>query len=289
MAQKVFPLGEKSPAALRLRSDATPTLRLHSDSASAAGIAVQTDTTELPNDPLVFNVSEPTLIGYPANPSTPNGASIIICPGGGFYYEHIKTEGTDVAKWLNSKGITVFVLQYHLVHCESALPLKERDEKRKDTTGFVRLVSAVVPQAISDAKQAITYVRRHAKEWGLSPDRIGIMGFSAGGALAVASAFDFTSDNKPNFIVPIYAYVPPTLTITVGGQTPPIFIAAASDDEYHLVPASIDLYNKWLKAGRTAELHIYSRGGHGFGMNKKAQPSDTWIDRFEEWFRAEGL
>lgn len=251
--------------------------------------AAQTDTTELPGDPLLFNVSAPALAYYHAKPSTRNGAAVIVCPGGGFYYLHIKTEGADVAQWLTAKGIAVFVLQYRLVHCETNLPLKERDGKRRDTGGFVRLVAPVIPQAIEDAKLSIAYVRKHAAEWGLSPNRIGIMGFSAGGALAVASAFDFTSENKPDFIAPIYPYVPPTLKLTVDEQTPPVFIAVATDDDYHLVPTSIDLYTKWLQGGRPAELHIYSKGGHGFGMNKNNQPSDTWINRFEEWFRTQGL
>jgi acetyl esterase/lipase len=249
----------------------------------------QTDTISNSNDPLLFNVSEPMLMYFPADPAVRNGLSVIICPGGGFYYLHIKTEGIDVAKWLNSKGISAFVLQYRLVHCETGFPMKERDEKRKDTPGFIKLVAPVIPLSIADAKQSIAYVRRHAKEWGLSPDKIGILGFSAGGTLAVASALDFNSENRPYFIAPIYPYVPPFLSMNIVKETPPLFIAAASDDEYHLVPTSINLYNKWLTAGRPAELHIYSKGGHGFGMNKQAQPSDTWVERFDDWLRGEGL
>jgi len=289
MAQKALPLREQQMPNSRETNNPSGNNKPLAQPGSPEKNTAQTDTTELPGDPLLFNVSEPLLIYYPAHPATRNGASVIVCPGGGFYYEHIKTEGTDVAKWLNAKGIAVFILQYHTVHCETTLPVKERGEKRQDTTGVIRLLSAVVPQAIADAKQSIAYVRKHAAEWDLSPNRIGIMGFSAGGTLAVACAFDFINENKPDFIAPIYPYVPPTLNMNIGNQTPPVFIAAASDDEYHLVPASIDLYSRWLKAGRPAELHIYSKGGHGFGMNRKDQPSDSWINRFEEWFRTEGL
>jgi acetyl esterase/lipase len=247
------------------------------------------DSTELKGDPLVFNVAQPVLDFYPAKPNVSNGTSVIICPGGGFYYLHIKTEGTDVANWLNKRGISAFVLKYRLVHCDTNYPLKERDEKRKDTAGFVKLVSPLVPLAIADAKQAIAYVRQHATQLGVSPDKIGLMGFSAGGTLATASAFEYTKENRPDFVAPIYPYVPPMLSMNVVKDTPPLFIAAASDDDYHLVPASINLYKRWLEAGASAELHIYSKGGHGFGMNKQDQPSDTWIERFADWLQVQRL
>ena len=107
--------------------------------------------------------------------------------------------------------------------------------------------------------------------------------------MAAASAFNYSSANKPDFLVPIYPYVPPNLPTTVESDAPPLFIAAATDDGYHLVPMSIALYSKWLATGHSAELHIYSRGGHGFGMNKQHQPSDTWIDRLGDWLQVQGL
>ena len=144
--------------------------------------------------------------------------------------------------------------------------------------------------AIEDGKQAIIYVRKHAKEFNISPDKIGIMGFSAGGALATASCFGYTEVNKPDFVAAIYPYVPPFLgPAPVPKDAPPLFIAAATDDDYHLVPMSIALYQRWLTAGLPAEIHIYSKGGHGFGMNKQNQPSDTWIDRFAEWLNIQRL
>ncbi len=159
----------------------------------------------------------------------------------------------------------------------------------KDTANVGKLFAPLVPLAIADAKQAIAYVRKHATELGVAPDKVGIIGFSAGGTLAVASVFDYTTENHPDFVAPIYAYVPPVLASAVLKDAPPIFIAAATDDELHLVPMSINLYNKWLAAGLSAEIHIYSKGGHGFGMNKQGQPSDTWIDRFGDWLQVQGL
>lgn len=249
----------------------------------------QTDSIGIPNDLLVYNVVQPSLIYFPADPSLANGSSVIICPGGSFCYLHVDTEGSEVAKWLNKKGVSAFVLKYRLVHSETNHPMAERIAKSKDTARFNELVRPLAPLAIKDAKQAIVYLRKHATDFGVSPNQIGIMGFSAGGALAVASAVDYTNENRPEFVASIYAYVPSFLLKTLQKDEPPIFKCAASDDDLHLVPMSIDLYNKWLSAGLSAEMHIYSKGGHGFGMKKKGQPSDEWIERFGDWLRAQGL
>jgi acetyl esterase/lipase len=249
----------------------------------------QKDSVEFPGDLLVYNVAKPTLTFFPADPAIANGTTVIICPGGSFCYLHVNTEGADVARWLNRKGVSAFVLEYRLVHSETNLPVKEKNDRVKDTAIAKKLFTALVPLAIADAKQAIIYVRSHAALFGITPNKIGIMGFSAGGTLATAAAFGYTPENKPDFLVPIYAYVPPALSMTMQTDAPPIFIAAASDDELHLVPMSINLYNKWLAAGISAELHIYSKGGHGFGMNRQGQPSDTWIDRFGDWLAIQGL
>lgn len=249
----------------------------------------QTDSLNKPGDTLVYNVVQPTLTYFPADPSIANGTSVIICPGGSFCYLHINTEGIDLAKWLNKKGVSAFVLKYRLVHSETHHPMKELSDKMKDTGNFVKLFAPLVPLAMADAKQAITYVRQHSTQLGIAPDKIGILGFSAGGTLATASLFDYTIENRPDFGAPIYAYVPPALPMTVMKDAPPIFIVAATDDELHLVPMSINLYNRWLASGHSAEIHIYSKGGHGFGMNKQHQPSDTWIERLGDWFQVLGL
>jgi len=159
----------------------------------------------------------------------------------------------------------------------------------KDPKNAAALVGPLLPLAIADARASIVYVRQHAAELGVAPNRIGIMGFSAGGTLAAASVFNYTVENRPDFVAPIYPYVPPGQLTEVMKDAPPMFVAAASDDELHLVPMSITLYNEWLAAGHSAEIHIYSKGGHGFGMNVQHQPSDSWIDRFGEWLEVQGL
>jgi acetyl esterase/lipase len=248
----------------------------------------QEDSTNKPTDPLVFNVVQPSLTFFPADRSTANGTSVIICPGGSFIYLHIHTEGIDLAKWLNKRGVSAFVLKYRLAHCETDNPLNEKNERIKDSS-LTGLVTPIIPMAIADAKQAIAFVRNHAAELGVDSNRIGIVGFSAGGALAVASAFDYTHENRPDFVVPIYAFVPPSLPMHILPDEPPLFIAAASDDDLHLVPMSVNIYNKWLASGHSAEMHIYAHGGHGFGMKRLGLPSDTWMDRFGDWLMAQGL
>ena len=248
----------------------------------------QVDSSSIPGDPLTYNIVQPVLLFFPADPALANGTSAISCPGGSFCYLHTKTEGSDVAEWLNKKGVSAFILLYRVVHSETTHPMQEKTERMKDTARSRRLLTPILPMAIADAKQALLYTRQHAAELGISPDRIGIIGFSAGGALATASAFNYSSTNKPGFVVPIYPYVPPNLPMTVESDAPPLFIAAATDDDYHLVPMSIALYSKWLASGHSAELHIYSKGGHGFGMNKQHQPSDTWIDRLGDWLQLQG-
>ena len=241
------------------------------------------------NDPLAYNVVEPVLTFFPADPAIANGTAVIICPGGSFCYLHTKTEGSDVAEYLNKKGVSAFVLKYRVIHSETDHPVKEKNTRIRDTSNARKLSAAIIPLALADGKQAIVYVRQHAREWDLNPDKIGMMGFSAGGALTGVSAFDTAVTSRPDFVASIYAYIPPFVPKTAQKDAPPLFVAAASDDELHLVPMSLDIYSKWLAAGRSAELHIYSKGGHGFGMNRQNQPSDTWIDRFGDWLQVQGL
>jgi acetyl esterase/lipase len=124
---------------------------------------------------------------------------------------------------------------------------------------FPKQVAPIVPLGIADARAALAYVREHAVEYHVSPQRIGIMGFSAGGTLASAAAFNYTAANKPDFDAPIYAYVPPDLLSKIPDDAPPMFIAAATDDQLGLAPHSVELYNKWLASKHSAELVCASK------------------------------
>jgi acetyl esterase/lipase len=237
---------------------------------------------------VVTNVSQPTLTVYAAAPAVANGTAVVIAPGGGFHALSINSEGVDVAKWLTARGVTAFVLKYRLVPTGDdgvqEFVAKFRDRKKMDEDN-----AAVIPLAIADGLAAVTYVRKHATELGISPARIGLMGFSAGGTVTSAVAFNYTAESRPDFVVPIYAYLAPVKETAVPKDAPPMFVAAATDDQFGLAPDSISLYNKWQAAGKSVELHMYSKGGHGFGMKKQNLPSDQWIDRFGDWLQVQGL
>ena len=233
-------------------------------------------------DALIYNVSNPTLTVYPADPSKSTGTAIIVCPGGGFYILAAVHEGTDVAQWLNQRGVTVFLLKYRLGQSLTGNPGKELGENMKKSD-FVEKVTPIIGLSIADGRKAIEYVRAHAAEYGVSPNRIGIIGFSAGGTVAASSAFNYNAENRPDFVGAIYAYMPPSLQGSVPADAPPMFIAGATDDDLGLAPHSVELYSKWLSAKKPAELHMYQKGGHGFGMHQQNIPTDTWIERFGDW------
>jgi acetyl esterase/lipase/lysophospholipase L1-like esterase len=238
-------------------------------------------------DELIYNVSHPTLTVYAADPSIATGTAVIVCPGGGFYILSENSEGVDVARWLNQKGITVFLLKYRLAQSMTANPGKELGEAMKKPD-FADIVKPIIPLSVADGKAAIAYVRSRAVDYNIDPQRIGIIGFSAGGTVAASSAFNYTAENKPDFVAPIYAYMPPYLQGKIADDAPPMFLCAATDDGLGLASHSVDLYSKWLASKHIAELHLYQKGGHGFGMNKQNIPTDTWIDRFGDWLKLNG-
>jgi len=240
------------------------------------------------NTKVVYNVSRPTLTVFTPDASVANGTAVIICPGGAFHALSINSEGFDVASWLVKKGIVCFVLKYRLAHSLTDDPVKEVMDK-SGKKEFNDENAAVIPLEIADGRTAIVYVRKHASEYRISPDRIGIIGFSAGGTVTASTAYNYTAENRPDFVAPIYAYMPEFLQGTVPNDAPPMFLAAATDDQLGLAPHSVDLYNKWVAAKHSAELHLYAKGGHGFGMRTQNIPTDTWIDRFADWLNAQGF
>jgi acetyl esterase/lipase len=237
---------------------------------------------------VVANVTQPTLTAYLPPPVSANGTAVIICPGGGFHFLSINSEGVDVAKWLNAKGVAAFVLRYRLVPTgEDAV--KELMGKIGDLKRMEKDSAAFVPLAIADGLAAVSYVRKHASEFGISPQRVGIMGFSAGGTVTSAVAYQYTPENRPDFVAPIYPYLGAIKEAPTPGDAPPLFVAAATDDQLGLAPDSVKIYSAWIAAKKPAEIHIFSKGGHGFGMRKQNLPSDQWIDRFGDWLQAQGL
>ena len=240
------------------------------------------------NTKIVYNVSKPTLTIFQPESSKANGTAVVIAPGGGFHALSINSEGLDVAKWLVEKGITCFVLKYRLVHSLTNDPVTELSAKMGKKE-FDEDVSKVLPLCIADGRNAIAWVRKHAAEYNVAPNRIGIMGFSAGGTVTSSALFNYTKDNRPDFAAPVYPFFPSAMIGTIANDAPPIFIVTASDDGLQLAPHSVELYSKWLSSKRDAELHMYARGNHGFGMRKQNLPTDNWIERFYEWLGMQGL
>ncbi|MES2518600.1 MAG: alpha/beta hydrolase [Bacteroidota bacterium] len=238
------------------------------------------------NTKVVYNVSSPTITAY--LPEKPNGTSVIIAPGGAFHTLSIDNEGTDVAKWLNSKGVTAFVLKYRVAHSLTDDPVKELMPKMANFKALDEENATVVPLATQDGLTAVKYVRDHAKELNLDPKKIGFMGFSAGGTLTMSVIYSADDSNRPNFVAPIYAYENAIIGTNMPQEKTPIFIAVAGDDQLGFMPHSINIYRKWFDAKQPAELHIYEKGGHGFGMRKTGISTDGWIDNFGNWLKMQG-
>jgi len=229
------------------------------------------------NTPLgavVFNVVTPTLTIYLPERTKATGTGIIVAPGGAFVALAIDMEGQDVARWLQSKGIAAFVLKYRIIekHGEGIPPDLNMDEAGK--------------YGIADGIQALKVVRQNAAEWGISPDRVGIMGFSAGAMVASGALLQQDAAARPNFAAPIYGG-PFGVMPAIPAKLPPIFLAWAQDDPY--ADALIRFYDSLKSAGHKPEAHIFSAGGHGFGMRKQGTSSDHWIDEFYYWLEAQGF
>jgi acetyl esterase/lipase len=238
------------------------------------------------NTEVVSNITKPTLTLYRAVAGG-NGTAVVVCPGGGFMALSVNSEGIAVAKWLADRGVTAFVLKYRVVHTgEDAT--EEFRTRFSDRKGFDEFVAKTEPLSIADGLAAVAYVRKHASDWGIFADRVGIIGFSAGGTVTAGVGFRYAPEGRPAFLAPIYAAVSILKDDSVPPDAPPMFLAAATDDGLGLAPDSISLYNKWAGAHKSVELHMYATGGHGFGMKKQGFPSDEWIDRFADWLGQNG-
>lgn len=230
------------------------------------------------NTPLgtvVFNVTTPTLTAYLPEKSKATGTGIIIAPGGAFVALAMDVEGITVARWLQERGIAAFVLKYRLME-------KKGDGIPKDLNP-----DEASKYGIADAIQALKLVRQHAAEWGVAPDKVGILGFSAGGAVASGALLQPDAAARPNFAGIIYG-APFGVMPAIPENLPPIFMAWSQDDSLTLKPV-VAFYNALTSSGHKPEAHIYSAGGHGFGMMPHGTTSDHWIEEFYWWLQAQKL
>jgi acetyl esterase/lipase len=254
------------------------------------------------NQKMVRNVVTPTLTLYLPDPAKATGAAVIVAPGGGFRFLSWQTEGTEVAEWLAAHGVAAFVLKYRVIYTGAtkeefqkavmAMIAEISESMKPENTGKPggdlnnnKAFSDAELKGIEDGKQAVWLVRKQASKWGIKPNKVGIIGFSAGGMVTLGVAMSSDPESRPDFAGAIYA---PWSGGIVPPDAPPMFVLAAADDKL-AAPGSIMTYNNWIAAGRQAELHIYSKGGHGFGMQKKGLPVDNWIERFGDWMKAQGL
>jgi acetyl esterase/lipase len=192
------------------------------------------------------------------------------------------SEGLEVARWLAAHGVAAFVLKYRLV----PTPPTTEDFMAQVQRIFVdplwvrALAQRYAPLAIADGRQAVTLMRQHAAEWGIAPDRIGMLGFSAGGRVTAGVALEHDECSRPDFAAVIYGALWDKLDVP--SDAPPLFVLVANDDAI-AVGDSLDLFAAWRSAGHPVDLHVFSEGGHGFGMNQQGLPSDNWNELFASW------
>ncbi|MCU1243955.1 MAG: hypothetical protein JWO71_4681 [Candidatus Acidoferrum typicum] len=231
--------------------------------------------TNTPIGAVVSSVVAPTLTVYLPERAKVTGTGIIIAPGGAFVRLAIDLEGNDVARWLQSKGIAAFVLKYRII------------EKRQEGIPADLNMDEAGKYGIADGIQALKVVRQHAAEWGISPDRVGFMGFSAGAMVSSGALLQQDAAARPNFAAPIYGG-PFGVMPAIPAKLPPIFLAWAQDDAL-AADYVVRFYDALKSAGHNPEAHIFSAGGHGFGMKKHGTSSDHWIDEFYYWLEAQGF
>jgi dienelactone hydrolase len=235
------------------------------------------------NDEYKFqNISIPTIqVFLPERSSKPTTA-MVVCPGGGMKSNAFFHEGLDVAKALNKKGIAAFVLKYrlvpaHLIGKNEGLNEPYLKEKKQLTYGHL------------DALNAIAHIRENAAKYSIDPNKIGIMGFSAGGAVTIEATYKSEEKNRPNFLAPIYPWMVIVEDQEPPAFGPPLFVACTTADKLKLAIPSTKLYIDWAEKGFVSELHNYHHGDHGFGMRKTGHPVDNWFINMIDWIKAIGM
>lgn len=225
------------------------------------------------------NVTRPTVSVFLPERGHATGAGVLIVPGGGFRILAFNHEGTEVAQWLNSLGVAAFLLKYRVMRTDdlAGKTQEEQAARRRQAMGL----------GVADALEAMRIVKRRAPEWGVDPQRVGILGFSAGGYITAYVALTEDEAARPAFAVSVYAFFPEDRPVPAAA--PPLLALHAADDRTVPAAHSVRLFQMWRQAGRPAELHVYESGGHGFGMRKQAKPVDGWTARLRDWLAAQGM
>jgi len=246
-----------------------------------------TDGSGVPRDRSISGITKPTITVYLPKEAKRPTAAVLLIPGGRFRRVVIDKEGHDIARWLVKQGIAGIVLKYRNPDADAGL--------------------SVSNGAAKDVARAVRMVRHNAKKWNVAVDRIGTMGFSAGGYLAAWSGLDFDAgdaaasdpievqSSRPDFIATIYGAVALAIqakegsSVLVRAATPPAFLVHAHDDKGVSSEQSVAFYLALRAAKVPAELHIYAQGGHGFGTRARGLPVSSWMERWLEWMIAQEL
>jgi len=235
------------------------------------------------------NVTVATLTPFLPAPGKATGTAVIVAPGGGFRTLSMENEGWNVARALAARGVAAFVLKYRLIQTPPDMPGFER-AMRDMFSGAARPPQRSPDQAMADlapqradARAAFALVRARAAQWRVDPGRVGMVGFSAGAMLTMATALA-GEDAKPAFIGIVYG---PLAPVAVPPNAPPLFVALAADDPL-FGNGGTGLIDSWRAAHRPVEFHLYEQGGHGFGMYDKPTTSTGWFDAFTRWLAMHG-
>ncbi len=250
----------------------------------------------------IRNVTKPSITLYLPPVAEASGTAVIVAPGGAFTHLAWENEGTKVGEWLQAHGIAAFVLKYRLVDTGTDEQYAQAQKKLTQALrhpgprsgpppGIPRMDNPVVHMSVTDSLKALETVRSHAAEWHIDANKIGIIGFSAGGWAAVMTALEHNGADRPDFVGAIYpcCFNPNNTlnasTINVPADAPPLFLLNAADDP--ISAASPSLFMDWRAARKPAEIHSLVAGGHGFGMAIHNRPTDNWIDLFNRWLHYE--
>lgn len=236
----------------------------------------------------VRNVGEATLTPFLPPASANSGAAVIVAPGGGFLGLAIEEEGYRVAKWLADHGIAAFVLKYRVLPTP-ADPATFRRELVAVRTGSgpasFRPPEDTPAQSLEDGIAAVRHVRENAARYGVDPQRVGMMGFSAGAFLTLSTTLKGPSEARPAFIAPVYGR---QSAVVVPAGAPPMYLVLAADDPL-FARDGLDLVESWREAGRPVEFHLYQSGSHGFGLGAAGTTTEDWIEGFRRWLGLNGL
>ena len=288
-AEGAFTATEIAPPAADRRSIPLPGQRASAIPESWLDVDNPLDRSGFAGPSILRNVSHASITPFLPDTKNATGSAVIVAPGGGGVELSMELQGYQVARWLNERGIAAFVLKYRLVPTP------------RETSNFLELITketgtalegVVSPKEASDAEaaarqdglDAVSYLRTHAVQWHLRPDRIGLLGFSSGAFTSINVVLSSDERSRPNLVGLVYGALA-DWSEKIPAFAPPAFIVASTDDRQVPAIQAVMIYKAWLEAHVPAELHVFETGGHGFAMTRQGRSSDQWLDLLDHWLR----